>query len=75
MDELKTNTEGGLQMLNKVRTITELKPISSQDKKEVPTSYTITAQNTVEFDVKNHSIKAALVIDPTLVWATYFSNT
>ena len=78
---LKYNGVDGLEIQNKelvvktsVGNITELSPYSYQysekGKREITTKYVIKG-NTLQFDIKDYDAKSTLVIDPTMIFASF----
>ena len=62
-----------------VSTPKELAPVSYQidneGRKEVESSFFLASPNTIRFRLKNYSAKATLIIDPTLIFATFSGST
>ncbi|MEM9722013.1 MAG: SBBP repeat-containing protein [Bacteroidota bacterium] len=69
---------GSIQIESPLGILTEGKPYTFQEangkKKEIPSSYSLT-DSTVSFCVAPYDSSNILVIDPTLIWATYFGAT
>lgn len=73
VENLQLQPDGGLRMSCRMGEITEQKPVSYQDGKEVATRF-IRDDRTISFDVAGYRHDQVLTIDPTLVWATYYGG-
>jgi gliding motility-associated-like protein len=74
VEDLKINENGSLSLKNRMGEIIENKPISFQNGREIETKF-IQKENTIQFQVNNYQFNQDLVIDPTIVWATYYGGT
>ncbi len=69
------NEDGSVTVNSLLGKITEQKPFTYQDaKKEIVSSFIIT-ENTLAFNVDNYNKQKDLIIDPGLIWSTYFGGT
>jgi hypothetical protein len=73
VEELKSNADGSLTLNNRMGSVTEQRPVSFQDGKDVKTNFAIT-QNTISFHLENFDKSKDIVIDPGLVWGTYYGG-
>lgn len=73
-EELTLNKDGGFTLKNSLGSITEERPISYQQGKAVGTDF-ILKDNTISFALDTYERNATLVIDPAVVWATYYGGT
>jgi hypothetical protein len=73
--KLNLQDNGSLQLSTSIGYVQEGKPFCFQDtdKKEIASSY-IVAQNTVQYRLADYDKSKELVIDPTLVWASYYGG-
>lgn len=72
---LMLQENGSLQLSTSIGYVQEGKPFSFQDtdKKEIASSYVV-AQNTVQYLLAEYDKSKVLVIDPTLLWASYYGG-
>lgn len=73
VEDLELQPDGGLRMSCRMGKITEQKPVSYQDGREVATRFT-NDDGTFSFEVAKYRSDRTLIIDPTLVWATYYGG-
>jgi hypothetical protein len=73
VEELTTNDDGSITMKNRMGSISEQRPVSFQDGKDVKTNFMID-NNTILFHLENFDKNKDLTIDPGLVWATYYGG-
>jgi hypothetical protein len=60
-------------MKNRMGSITEQRPISYQEEKDVKTNFVVN-NKTISFELENFDNNKDLVIDPGLIWATYYGG-
>jgi hypothetical protein len=53
--------------------ITEQKPISFQGENEIQSQFNV-EQNTISFNLSHYNTAETLIIDPNLLWATYYGG-
>jgi hypothetical protein len=73
VEELTSNEDGSLTMKNRMGSITEQRPVSFQDGKDVKTNFIID-KSTLSFLLENFDKSKDMVIDPGLSWATYYGG-
>ncbi len=73
VEELSLMNNGSIVYKNRLGQITENKPISFQNQIPIETSF-IVNNNTISFSVPIYDSKQDLIIDPSLVWATYYGG-
>ncbi len=73
-EQLKLGEDGSLTMTSPFGTITELVPVSFQGKKNIPTGFKISG-NMIHFSVGKYQKNETLIIDPSLLWSTYYGST
>ena len=74
VQHLKLLKDGSLEIKNPLGTLTEGKPFTYQnDKQEVKSSYKVKGK-TVSFEVQHYDKTKNLIIDPSIVWATYYGG-
>ncbi len=73
VEELKSNSDGGFTMINRMGTVTEHKPVSYQQSHEIKTKIKIEGEF-ISFDVGHYDFTQDLVIDPELDWSTYYGG-
>ncbi len=71
--EANITANGELKMSTKLGSVTDDKPVSYQPGAEVQTKFVARADNTFGFSL-NHDETMLLIIDPSVVWATYFGT-
>ena len=73
VEELKINEDGSLLLGNRMGQVVENAPVSFQDGKEIKTRFS--SQNQIiQFDVDAFDKSKLLIIDPTVIWATYYGG-
>lgn len=70
---LKLNADGSLTISNRMGTINEQAPVSFQGDKTVASRFVLTA-NILQFDIAAYDHSKTLVIDPEVLWATYYGG-
>ncbi len=70
---LKLNADGSITMENSLGSITEKAPESFQAGKTILTKFKL-IENTLSFELGNYDAHKILIIDPILVWATYYGG-
>jgi uncharacterized membrane protein len=73
VEDLKLNADGSLSMKNRMGEITEKSPVSFQNMKQVETQFEV-LNGIIGFNIENYSKNELLVIDPALIWATYYGS-
>ena len=71
---LQLNPDGSFTLSNRMGRVTEEAPVSFQGTNEVKTCFVLKG-NRLSFEVGEYDACQALVIDPTLLWATYYGGT
>ena len=73
--KLKLLADGSLEIKNPLGKLTENKPFTYQgaDKKEICSNYHLKGK-TVSFEVEGYNKTKDLVIDPSIVWASYYGG-
>lgn len=71
--ELKVLESGELLMQTPYGEVREEKPVSFQNAKPVATQFVL-HNNRVSFSIEKYSATDTLIIDPTLLWATYYGG-
>jgi hypothetical protein len=72
-DNIRLNSQGGLDIISKLGTIAEAAPISFQGKRKVNSSFKLDS-NRLSFQLGVYNTKADLTIDPDVLWTTYFGG-
>jgi Secretion system C-terminal sorting domain/Beta-propeller repeat len=73
VEQLTLEADGSLKMANRMGSVTEQTPVSFQNGATVATQFNLKS-NLVTFDVANYDLSADLVIDPAIIWATYYGG-
>ena len=73
VEELTSNEDGSLTMKNRMGSVTEQRPVSFQEGKEVKTNFVVN-NNTISFQLEKFNINTDIVIDPGLLWGTYYGG-
>jgi Secretion system C-terminal sorting domain/Beta-propeller repeat len=73
VENMNLNADGSLTLGNKMGEITEKTPISYQNEKPISTEF-IVKGNTISFQIGKYNHNQNLIIDPTLLWATYYGG-
>jgi gliding motility-associated-like protein len=73
VEELTSNADGSITLNNRMGSITEQRPISFQEDKAVSTNFVV-KNNIINFLLSNYDINKDIVIDPGVVWATYYGG-
>jgi hypothetical protein len=74
VEDLQLNEDGGITLKNRMGSITEQSPVSFQADKAISTQFKL-ENNVLSFAVANYDPNQTLIIDPTLIWATYYGGT
>jgi hypothetical protein len=74
VEDLQINQDGGITLKNRMGTITEQSPVSFQADKAISTQFKL-ENNVLSFAIANYDPNQTLIIDPTLLWATYYGGT
>jgi hypothetical protein len=72
-EELGMDKSGGFTLKNRMGSISEKKPVSFQDGKEIETAFML-KDNFISFALEEYSSSSTLVIDPAMVWSTYYGG-
>jgi hypothetical protein len=73
VEELKSNADGSITLNNRMGGVTEQRPVSFQDGRTIETNFMID-KNTVSFYLENFNNETDLIIDPNLIWGTYYGG-
>jgi len=73
VEDLKLNEDGSLTMKNRMGVITEKAPISFQGSRGIKTQFVV-KNGTIGFNLGDYSKDEVIVIDPALIWSTYFGG-
>ncbi len=73
VEELTSNDDGSLTMKNRMGSVTEQRPVSFQAGKDVKTNFVVN-NNTISFQLEKFNINTDIVIDPGLLWGTYYGG-
>jgi hypothetical protein len=73
VEELTSNEYGSLTMKNRMGSVTEQRPVSFQEGKDVKTNFVIN-NNTISFQLEKFNINTDIVIDPGLLWGAYYGG-
>lgn len=73
VEDLKLNQDGSLTMINRMGSVTEKRPVSFQGKREISTNFTI-HENTICFNLENYRTDQTLIIDPSLLWSSFYGG-
>jgi hypothetical protein len=74
VEDLQINADGGITLKNRMGNITEQSPVSFQADKTISTQFKL-ENNVLSFAIANYDPNQTLIIDPTLLWATYYGGT
>ncbi len=72
-DKPQLQDDGSVKISTPMGNITEGTPLSYCNGKQVPTTYTI-KDSEIHFNVSDYNSTQTLIIDPKLVWATYYGG-
>lgn len=72
-ETLKTNTDGSFTVSNSLGNITEKAPTSLQGDKTIATNFRVD-NHTILFQLGEYDATKTLVIDPLVIWATYYGD-
>jgi hypothetical protein len=72
-DSTRLENDGSFSLISSMGIISEQAPVSFQQGKEVPTSFALES-NILSFQTGNYSNKDTLVIDPSIIWSTFFGG-
>jgi hypothetical protein len=73
VEELTSNADGSITLNNKMGSVTEQPPVSFQDGKTIETNFVVNKE-TISFYLENFDKSKDIIIDPGLVWATYYGG-
>jgi hypothetical protein len=72
-EDLSLNADGSFTLKNSLGNVTEKKPYSFQNEKTILTQF-ILEGNTISFALDHYDKSQKLIIDPSLLWATYYGG-
>jgi len=72
-ENLALNKDGSFTLKNSLGSISEKAPVSFQGLFKIETKFKL-KENIISFVLENYNSKETLVIDPALVWATYYGG-
>ena len=72
-EDMTLNKDGSFTLKNSLGSITEKSPDSFQSGRRIGTQF-ILDNNLLSFDLENYNHRETLIIDPALVWATYYGG-
>jgi hypothetical protein len=72
-ESLKLNADGSFTLKNCLGELTENAPVSFQTQKTINTNFVLNG-DCLSFDLGDYNKNETLVIDPNLVWATYYGS-
>ncbi len=70
---LALQKDGSLQLQSKMGNITDQAPVSFQDGRSISTAFVLEGKE-MRFKLSAYDVTQKLIIDPALVWATYFGG-
>ncbi|WP_341900239.1 SBBP repeat-containing protein [Fluviicola taffensis] len=73
-EEIQLTADGSLVLSNRMGKITEQTPVSFQRGKTIGTHFNLSNTTTIGFDVDSYDKTIDLIIDPTIVWGTYYGG-
>jgi hypothetical protein len=73
VEDLQINADGGITLKNRMGSITEKAPISLQGSQKIATRF-VQEGDVLSFDLGEYDRTQTLIIDPTLLWATYYGG-
>jgi hypothetical protein len=73
VEELTSNADGSITLNNRMGSVTEQKPVSFQDGRTIETNFVLD-KNTISFHLENFTNETDLIIDPNLIWGTYYGG-
>ncbi|NIF06995.1 T9SS type A sorting domain-containing protein [Chryseobacterium sp. Tr-659] len=71
--KISLSKNGNLSLETKLGNITEEKPVSFQQSKEISTSFKLN-RNILSFSVDEYDKSKDLIIDPSVAWSTYYGG-
>jgi len=72
-EELKLNADGSFTLKNILGSVTEKKPVSFQGEQEIKTAFVLNG-NVLTFSLNKYNAQETLVVDPSVLWATYYGG-
>ncbi|MES2680173.1 MAG: SBBP repeat-containing protein, partial [Bacteroidota bacterium] len=72
-ERISLNEKGCLRLDCPLGSVTENKPVSFQDGKKISTNFVLD-KNVISFSIAAYQKDRPLVIDPAIVWSTYYSG-
>lgn len=73
VEEIQKRADGGLVFKNRLGTITENAPISTQNGARIKTTFHVNGE-TIRFQVSDYDKSKTLIIDPFVNWSSYYGN-
>jgi hypothetical protein len=73
VEDLQLNADGSISMKNRMGVITEKTPVSFQGSRDIKTQFEV-KNGIIGFNLGDYSKENVIVIDPALVWATYYGG-
>ena len=70
---LKINADGSFTLFSSMGHVTEQAPISFQGEQDVPTAFKLDG-DIMSFNLSNYDNTKSLIIDPSLIWASYYGG-
>lgn len=72
-EDLRLNRDGSFALENSMGSIREEKPMSFQEGKSILSKF-ILHNNILSFEIDSYQTNKELIIDPALLWSTYYGN-
>ncbi len=72
-ESIKINADGSFTLSNSMGSVTEQAPVSFQQRQEVVTAFEL-QEDVISFALGAYDESEVLVIDPSLVWASYYGG-
>jgi gliding motility-associated-like protein len=73
VEDLKLNEDGSISIKNRMGEVIEKAPLSFQNEKQIQTQFKIN-DNIIQFKIEDYDLYHDLVIDPTIIWSTYYGG-
>ncbi|MEX1190713.1 MAG: hypothetical protein WEA99_01985, partial [Brumimicrobium sp.] len=74
VEDLQLNKDGSVTLKNRMGEVTENTPISFQGESEIETQFKVFEDGIISFDVEEYNSSETLVVDPALIWTTYYGG-
>ena len=72
-EDIQLNRDGGFTLKNHLGCIKEKLPLSFQEGRPIATQFVL-KDNTISFHIEGHQTNKTLIIDPVVLWATYYGK-